>query len=170
MPGEGVLRADRVRIDGHGLTYLAHANVLSEPTKPDPDPGVIDSLRRNERELVVDPFILGEIKFGILLLPAGRRRTRWNQCFDEGVGRIRCLAWEAPAGLRWAQLIADLRKRGLAMPIKDSLIAATALAHDLTLASRNQRDFANAGVKVVNPSRRHDLAAAAPLFPSTTGG
>ncbi len=133
------------------MTYLADANVLSEPTKPDPNPGVIKWLRENERELVVDPFILGEIKFGILLIPAGKRRSRLNRWFDEGVGRIRCLAWEAPAGLRWAELLAELRARGRAMPIKDSLIAATALTHDLTLATRNGRDFVRAGVNVINP-------------------
>ncbi len=58
------------------MRYLVDANVLCEPTRPNPDPRVIDWLRRNEREIAVDPIILGEIRFGILLLQKGRRRTR----------------------------------------------------------------------------------------------
>ncbi|PYT08896.1 MAG: VapC toxin family PIN domain ribonuclease, partial [Acidobacteria bacterium] len=58
------------------MTYLVDANVLCEPTKPRPHPGVVEWLRRNEREIAVDPVILGEIKFGILLLPRGKRRSR----------------------------------------------------------------------------------------------
>ena len=50
------------------MTYLVDANVLSEPTKPSPDLGVVEWLRDNEREIAVDPFILGEVRFGILLL------------------------------------------------------------------------------------------------------
>lgn len=56
------------------MTYVVDANVLSEATKPAPDSQVVDWLRQNEREIVIDPVILGEIRFGILLLPAGRRR------------------------------------------------------------------------------------------------
>ena len=51
------------------MRYLVDANVLSEATKPNPDPRVVDWLTRAERELVVDPIILGELRFGILLLP-----------------------------------------------------------------------------------------------------
>ena len=68
-----------------------------------------------------------------------------------GVKRIHCLPWEAASGLRWAKLLADLRAAGQTMPIKDSLIAATALVYGLTVATRNLRDFRKAGVKVVDP-------------------
>ena len=122
-------RPDRVRIDRQAVTYLVDANVLSEATKPAPDARVVRWLRQNEREIAVDPFILGEIRFGIYLLPAGRRRRRLEQWFNEGVARIACLPWEAPTGLRWAKLLADLRASGQALPIKDSLIAATAIVH-----------------------------------------
>jgi len=104
-----------------------------------------------ERELAVDPVILGEIRFGIHLLPASRRRQRLERWFEEGVRRIQCLPWEAATGLRWAKLLADLRRTGDAMPIKDSLIAATALTHGLTVATRNTRDFTKARVSVVDP-------------------
>ena len=96
-------------------------------------------------------MILGEIRFGILLLPRGKRRRRLEGWFDEGIARIQCLPWDASVGLRWAELLADLRTAGRAMPVKDSFIAATALAHGLTVATRNRRDFAAAKVPVVDP-------------------
>ena len=133
------------------MTYLVDANVLCEPTRSAPDPTVVEWLRQNEREIVVDPVILGEIRFGILLLPRGKRRSRLERWFDGGIQRLQCLPWEAETGLRWAELLAHLRASGRAMPIKDSLIAATALVHGLIVATRNRSDFEKAGVKLVDP-------------------
>jgi toxin FitB len=134
------------------LKHLVDANVLSEATKPDPDPRVVQWLRRNERSIVLDPIVLGEVRFGILLLPRSSRRTELERWFDQGVSRIQCLPWDSAVGLRWAQLLADLRRRGQPMSIRDSLIAATALAHDLAVATLNRRDFEPARVKLVDPS------------------
>jgi predicted nucleic acid-binding protein len=133
------------------VRYLVDANVLSEPTRPAPDANVVAWLRRNQSELAVDPIVLGEVRYGILLLRRGRRRAALEQWFDDGVSRMRCLPWEAVTGLRWAQLVAGLRATGRAMPIKDSMIAATALVHDLTVATRNRADFEKAGVRLIDP-------------------
>ncbi len=133
------------------MKYLVDANVLSETTKPQPNARVVEWLRKNERELAVDPVILGEVRFGILLLPRGMRRARLERWFNAGVERLLCLPWETETGLRWAKLLADLRANGRAMPVKDSLIAATALVHDLTLVTRNRKDFEKTGVKIVDP-------------------
>ena len=133
------------------MRFLVDANVLSEPTKAKPDDTVVEWLRRHERDIGVDPVILGEVRFGILLLPKGKRRTRLERWFEAGVRRLHCLPWEAETGLRWAELLASLRASGRAMPVKDSLIAATALLHDLTVATRNRADFEKARVKIVNP-------------------
>lgn len=133
------------------MKYLVDANVLSEPTKPIPQLRVVEWLRRHERDIAVDPIVVGEVRFGILLLPKGKRRTRLETWFDEGVGRLHCVSWDAATGMRWAELIAALRRSGRAMPIKDSLVAATALAHDLTVVTRNRTDFSKAGVRIVDP-------------------
>ncbi len=133
------------------MKYLVDANVLSEPTKPTPRPEVVEWLLHNERDIAVDPIILGEVRFGILLLPKGRRRRKLEGWFEQGVKRVHCLAWEAESGLRWAELLANLRASGRAMPIKDSFIAATALVHGLVVATRNRTDFEKAGVEIVDP-------------------
>jgi len=133
------------------VKYLVDANVLSEPTKPTPDPRVVAWLRAHETDIAVDPVILGELRFGILILPKGRKRAALERWFDVGAGILHCLPWDAETGLKWAELLARLRTTGKAMPIKDSLIAATALVHGLAIATRNRTDFVNAGVRIVDP-------------------
>ena len=135
------------------MRFLVDANVLSEPTRGEPNERVVHWLRRHERELVVDPIVLGELRYGILLLTPGRKRQRLEQWFAEGVEQIACLAWDATTGLRWAKLLVDLRAAGQAMPIKDSMIAATALTHGLTIVTRNSRDFNKATPDVLDPFR-----------------
>ena len=136
------------------MKYLVDANVLSEPTKPAPQPRVVEWLRTREQEIAVDPVVLGELRFGILLLSKGKKRTALERWFDAGVRRLHCLPWEAETGLKWAELLARLRAAGTAMPIKDSLIAATALLHGFALVTRNARDFDHAGLQVVDPFSR----------------
>lgn len=133
------------------MTYLVDANVLSEPTRPAPDPKAVEWLRHHERDIAVDPIILGEIRFGIHLLPAGKRRRRLEKWFDDGVSRIVCVPWDAATGLRWAKLLAELRKSGQSLPVKDSLIAATALVQGFTVVTRNTHDFKKTGVKLLDP-------------------
>ena len=133
------------------MRYLVDANVLSEPTKSAPKTSVVEWLRKHERELAVDPIILGEVRFGILLLPRGKRRTNLEQWFHNGAQRLVCVPWEAETGMRWAKLLATLRASGKTMPIKDSLIAATALVHGLIVATRNRIDFEKADIEIVNP-------------------
>lgn len=133
------------------MKFLVDANVLSEATKPAPNPRVLDWLRTHERELAVNPVVLGELRFGILLLPRSKKRIALERWFDAGAARLVCLSWDADTGVKWAELLARLRRAGKAMPIKDSLIAATALVHNITVATRNRSDFSNAGVRIIDP-------------------
>lgn len=133
------------------MIYLVDANVLGEPTRPAPSSKVIDWLGANEQDIVVDSMILGELYIGILALPRGRKRIQLEQWFDALVRTIDCLPWDAAIARRWALLVVDLKRRGQPLPLLDGMIAATALHHDLTIATRNTRDFKRAGVKVLNP-------------------
>ena len=133
------------------MIYLVDANVISEPTKPLPDPKAVNWLSANERNLVVDPVVLGEVFAGILALPGGRKRDRLEQWFRAVVQTIECLPWDGAVALRWARLVVELRAKGQKVPVLDSMIAATALENGLTVATRNVRDLQKTGVKVVNP-------------------
>jgi predicted nucleic acid-binding protein len=133
------------------MTYLVDANVLSEPTKLAPDARVIEWLSAHEQDFVVDSIILGELCIGILALPHGRKRTQLERWFAAVVETIDCLPWDAFVSQRWARLVVALKRNGRPLPVLDSMIAATALAHGLTVATRNIRDFKKAGVKVIDP-------------------
>lgn len=133
------------------MTYLVDANVLSEPTKPTADRNVVAWLTKNEANLVVDPIILGELRLGVLALPRSQKRNRLEQWFDELVETVECLPWDEMVSRRWAALVLELKRRGETVPLLDGMIAATALQHNLTVATRNTRDFKKTGVKTFNP-------------------
>ena len=133
------------------MKYIVDANLLSEATKPDPAPQVLDWLRLNEQNFAVTPVVLGELEYGVLLLPSSRRKKQLELWFEKIRSTAHCLDFDSKVASSWAHLLAHLKSKGHAMPIKDSLIAASAIAHNLTVATRNTRDFKNARVPLLNP-------------------
>jgi len=133
------------------VKFIADANLLSEPTKPEPAPQVVEWLRLHEEHLAVTPVILGELEYGIILLPASKRKKKLEVWFEKIRSRALCLDFDSKVASSWAHLLAHLKSKGHAMPIKDSLIAASAIAHNLSIATRNTRDFKNAEVSLINP-------------------
>jgi predicted nucleic acid-binding protein len=133
------------------MIYLVDANVLSEPTKQAADSRVVTWLQANESNVVVDSIIIGELRIGILALPRGRKRDRLQQWYETVVETIECIPWDATISQRWAALVVELKRKGQTVPLLDSMIAATALQHDLIVATRNTRDFQKTGVKILNP-------------------
>ena len=133
------------------MIYLVDANVLSEPTKQTADSRVVTWLNANESNLIVDSIIIGELRIGILALPRGRKRTRLEQWYETVVETIDCIPWDSMISRRWAALVVELKRKGETVPLLDGMIAATALQHDLIVATRNTRDFQKTGVKTLNP-------------------
>jgi hypothetical protein len=133
------------------MTYLADADVLSEPTKQAPSRRVVTWLRQHQTELVVNPIVLGELEYGIFLLPSGRKRSNLIEWFHGGIQTFGVVELNAATAGVWAELLIELRRKGREMPVKDSLIAASARQHDLTIATRNVAHFRHARVRIVNP-------------------
>ena len=136
--------------------YLVDTNVLSEYNRPGtPDIGVKRWLETTVRETqYVSVITLAEIQKGIELLADGKRRAQLEQWLQQDLetwfsGRV--LDVDRQVARRWALLVAQGVRKGRPLPTVDSLIAATALAHDLTVVTRNVRDFESAGVLTVNP-------------------
>ena len=133
------------------MKFLVDANVLSEVTRPEPQATVVQWLRKHERDIVVTPIVLGEIEYGIGLTTSIRKRKELERWFAEGMRRLRVIDLDTDTASIWAALLVRLRKQGKAMPVKDSLIAASALQHQLTIVTRNISNFQNAGVSLFNP-------------------
>ena len=136
--------------------FLIDTNVLSEYNRPGgPDAGVKRWLETTDRQSqYVSVITLAEIQKGIELLAAGKRRIQLEQWLKQDLeawflGRI--LPVDREVAGRWASLVAQGARAGRPLPTVDSLIAATALAYNLTLVTRNTRDFEGIDATLVNP-------------------
>lgn len=133
------------------MKYLVDTDVLSEAMKPHPNPKVINWGLINEPLLAVSPIVLGEVLAGILALPRSKRRDLLVQWFKDEIRLLNSVDIDPHTSEIWAELVADLRRKGKSMPVKDSLIAASARQHDLILVTRNVGDYQYAGVNLFNP-------------------
>lgn len=136
------------------MNYLLDTCVLSELVKPAPDPAVVRWVaERNEYALYVSSITLAELRRGIERLPDSRRRselTEWLNRLEGGFdGRV--LAFGIDTARTWARMMAAAEAQGRPLAAFDSMIAATALSRQLTLVTRNVRDFVASGVSVLNP-------------------
>lgn len=100
---------------------------------------------------MIDAIVLGEIWDGIAALPEGRKRKDLEGWFVRLRNSVVCLPWTDDTAVAWGNLKQAVRRRGFTVPIKDTMIAASAKLHGLTVATRNVDDFIRCGVPVVNP-------------------
>jgi predicted nucleic acid-binding protein len=137
------------------MPFLLDTCAISELAKPRPDRRVKDALISLPREEVhLSAISLGEIQYGIELLAESAEKARlisWLNVSILAVFGDRIIAVDVFVAMRWGELLAALKPRGLKMQLQDSLIAATALESNLTLITRNMPDFAHSGVRILNP-------------------
>jgi predicted nucleic acid-binding protein len=135
--------------------YLLDTNVLSEVMKRHPSERVIAWLAAQPSNMVyLSVLTLGEIEQGIVRAPDARRAERLRHWVDEELKpgfEERILAIDAAIMTRWGQLTGEALLRGQPVSYADSLLAATAVAHGLTLATRNVKDVAALPVLTLNP-------------------
>lgn len=134
--------------------YLADTNVLSELTKPAPSPEVESFLREATHRVFVSVLSIGEIRKGIAALPSGKRRAvleDWlaNEMMPWFGSRV--LPVSLPIAEHWGTLSAERKMAGRPCPVVDAILAATAHVHQLVLATRNERDYQDLGIAIVNP-------------------
>ena len=135
--------------------FLLDTNCISELVRARPEPRVTEWLQAaDERMLHLSVLTLGEIRKGLAALPQGRRRThleRWLEIDLLGRFSGRILRIDEAVADRWGWLAAEAKRNGTPLAIVDGLLAATAIHHNLTVVSRNVRDFASARAPVLNP-------------------
>jgi len=135
--------------------FLVDTNVHSELTRPKSDTQVENWLNNaNDEQLFLSVISLGEIFKGITILPDSKRRRQLQQWIAETLrpwfdGRI--LPVSERVAECWGILAGECQLKGRGLTMADGLIAATALEHDLTVVTRNVRDFVDLGVGVLNP-------------------
>jgi toxin FitB len=128
--------------------------VVSEFARPKPDRHVVAWMATvPDHALRLSVLTLGDIKKGADLLEPGERRTRVEVWLDglQHTFAERILAVDQGVALQWGAIGAVARRSGRSRPPVDSLLAATAIFHELTLATRNVADFEGTGAIVVNP-------------------
>ncbi len=134
------------------MSYLVDTCALSELIRPVPAPQVVDWFARVPLEaLTISALTLGEIRRRVEKLPDGRRRSQiiaWLKIELPEWFEGRVLPVDSAVADEWGRLTARLKQQ---IPAIDSLIAATAMKHRLTVVTRNVSDFSVAGVDILNP-------------------
>ena len=136
------------------MSYLLDTCVVSELSRPRPNPGVVTWMSEADvASLHLSAITVGEVRRGALRLPVGKRRTSllaWSERLRQSFsGHV--LPIDESVALRWAEIAARAEQSGRPGSFADGLIAATALDRGLTLVTRNVTDFDPFGVSLLNP-------------------
>ena len=135
--------------------FVLDTNVVSELMRPVPEPTVEAwvAVRRAE-DMYFSAVSEAELRYGVAILPAGRRRKTLAEAVDglvreDFAGRV--LSFDSMAAQAYADIAAAQRARGRPVSQADCQIAAIAQTHGFRVATRNVRDFAGMGIDVVDP-------------------
>lgn len=137
------------------MSHLLDTCLVSEMVKVEPHPGVMQWLAEQDEDgLFLSLLSIAELEKAVAKLAALRRKTRWGDWMRKDLVRRfegRLLGIDLAVVQTWGALVGASERRGLVLPVMDSLIAATAITHQLRVVSRNVADFKRCGVECVNP-------------------
>ncbi len=135
------------------MKYLLDTCVIAEFKKKQPEQKVLDWLDSQlEPSLFLSVITIGEIQKGISALPTSKRKKELEKWLNSLVYRYdrRIISLDIDVLITWGNLNGKLAKKGFVFPFLDSLVAAAAVTHNMTLVTRNESDFKNTGVKLLN--------------------
>ena len=133
------------------MSWLVDTNVLSELTRRAPNAGVQQWLLDHEEDLFISVLTLGELEKGVRMAAQAGRQKRLRAWLENDVRAWfaeKILPIDERVALAWADILARSKNP---LPAINSLIGATALAHQLTVVTRDEDDIARTGAKVFNP-------------------
>lgn len=130
--------------------FLLDTNVLSELARPEPDPAVLDWLRRLPSPATSSVCVF-ELSRGIELLSRGRRRAFLEAWLAELLATLEVIDFDEASALHAARIEVAARREGRAVETRDLFVVATALRHDRTIASRNVAHLSGLGCTLVDP-------------------
>jgi len=137
------------------MRFLLDTNVISESARPSPNPGVVAWLERQPHETTfLSAATWAELRRGAARLQPGARRQQLERWLERDLPLRfwdRILTLDLPVADAWGRLVARRECVGRPIHPMDAWIAATAEAHQLTLVTRDQEDFRDCGVPVLNP-------------------
>jgi len=134
---------------------LLDTNVVSEPLRHAPEARVIEWIDAQPLEtLYLSAMTVAELRAGVALLPAGKRRVALHESLEKRVlpmfvGRV--LPFDLACTKAYAELLARVRKAGNGIDTADACIAAIAIANGFIVATRDTNPFQTAGLAVINP-------------------
>jgi len=141
------------------VSFLLDTNVISKWVKPRPDPGVIAWLSSvDEDRVFLSVVTLAELRHGIERLLDSNQRKRLDEWLRNELPlrfENRVLPIDDQVAAAWGRVVARQEAKGRSIGVMDAFIAATANAHDLSVVTRNLRDFEIIVAEVINPWTAH---------------
>jgi predicted nucleic acid-binding protein len=134
---------------------IVDTNVVAEAMRASPTPAVVAWLNaQSSASLFLTAITVGEIRYGLRIMPKGRRRQALEEGFDQIIATAfagRILAFDEPAAAHYGEVMGRRKELGRPLSVPDGQIAALARLHRFAVATRNVRDFLDCGIDLLDP-------------------